>query len=211
MEKNIAFQDLVIWCREFLKGIITQEELAKNLNDLQFKSYLTMEEKIDIVNKIVYDTNFTVYPLPFKIRDLEISKVLQGFLSYFPNIEYTKEDLDLIDNCDIYTYECINQVLNISSPELTKLFEKDYSCLCSLIDTVVSQENIVNIMQIFEGLDTDVLASENKKLRRAFKDITKTPEGQKAIENLVKIAEFNDPTMRKVIESETMKKLKEFK
>lgn len=212
MEKKIAFQDLVTWCREYLQGIISQEELVKNVADLKIRFYVTLNEKIEIIQNIIYNTNFMVNPIEYKIRDLEIAKILKGFLSYFTNIEYTEEDFKLIKDCDIFSYECINQVLFVGSPELIKLFKDDYDKLCSLLDTTISQGELNQMVHVFDNIDTEVLVKENKKLRKTFKDITSSSEGQKAIEDLLEIARFNDPAMKRIIQADAnnaaMEKLK---
>ena len=201
MENNIAFKDLVNWCREYLQGIITQEELSKNLQDLQVLFYKPLNEKIFIVQDIIYNTNFVQFPIELRLRDLEIAKILKGFLSYFPNISYESDDKALIENCDIFTYENIKQVLFVGSPDLRKLFREDYEELCSLLDSTISQGEINQISHVFDGVDTDILVKENKKLRRTFKDITTTSEGQKAVEDLLEIARFNDPAMKRIIQA----------
>ena len=204
MEIKIKFQDLVNKCSEFLNGTITQEELAEATKDLRVRYYIPMKEKIEIIQDILYESYFIMEPIELKVKGIEISKILKGFLAYFNNIEYSAEDKKLINECDEYCYEMINLVICVGSPELVKLFEKDYEQLCRMLDVTVAQGDINNLLNILQGLDTETLKKENDKLRRSFKDITKTEEGQKAVADLLEIARFNDPTMKKIIENEAL-------
>lgn len=208
MENTIKLQDLLARCSEFLNGMIGQEELSDAVKNLQLRYFIPMNEKVKIIQDILYETNFNIESLENKIRDLEVAKILKGFLAYFTNLEYEKIDYELINNCDIYTYETLYVVLYIGSPELVKLIEKDYSTLCNMIDSIVLQGDISQVLSIFEDLDFSELAKENKKLRRSFKEITTTNEGQKAISDLLEIARFNDPTMKKIIEEEARENIK---
>lgn len=204
METKIKFQDLVNKCSEFLNGVITQEELAEATKDMRVRYYIPMKEKIEIIQDIFYESYYIMEPLELRVMGIEISKFLKGFMAYFSNIEYTEEDKELLNHCDESTYEALNQVLFIGSPDLTVLFEKDYKCLCEIINNISLQADINGVLNVLEGLDTEALKEENKKLRRSFKDITKSKEGQRAVADLLEIARFNDPTMKKIIENEAL-------
>ena len=204
MKEKIKFQDLLARCEEYLNNTITQEELVEATKSLFVRYYIPMKEKVEIIQSILYDTYFTMEPIEYKIEGIEKAKILKGFLAYFVNIEYEESDKELLDKCDDYTFEIVEQVLNIGSPDLTALFEKDYNKLTRMLDSIVSQGDINNLITIFENLDTEALKEENKKLRRSFKDITKSKEGQQAVADLLEIARFNDPAMKKIIENEAL-------
>ena len=208
MKEKIKFQDLLARCEEYLNNTITQEELAEATKSLFVRYYIPMKEKIEIIQDILYESYFIMEPIELRIKGIEISKILKGFLAYFGNIDYTTDDKKLIDECDEATYEIINLVLYVGSPELVKVFERDYEQLCRMLDNIVAQGDINNLFNVFRSLDMETLKKENDKFRRSFKDITKTEEGQRVVKDLLEIARFNDPTTKKIIENETIESLK---
>lgn len=208
MENKIHFQDLIARCSEFLNGVISQEELAEATKNLAVRHYIGIEEKIEIIQDILYNSYYTMFPIENKIKGLEIAKILKGFLAYFTNLTYDEKDKEEINNNDVYIYEVINLVLFVGSPKLVELFEKDYNKLCDMLDATVMQGDVNNLLNLLEGLDTEVLEKENKKLRKAIKDVTKTEEGQKAVADLLEIARFNDPVAKKMVEAEALKAAK---
>lgn len=180
-KKEISLEELLNYSTDYLLERISEKEYTDWLCKVEFRNYIPIEEKSEIVNNLImktfeYDFN---YISMFSI-DIEMDKFFYGLLKY--------TNISIADNEHLITSKTYD-ILSVTFGKIIyELVKEDYNNLISLYDETINFKNIMNLMDRFNVLDTKSAKAQDKTLDNLLK-IIKDPE---VTDKITKILTINN-------------------
>lgn len=186
--KKINFKDIIEQCQLFIKGDLSQEGLENFCDKIYFKTYLPLEEKIILINKVVksfYDED----DVDLMTIQFELYKFYIILIGGYTNIYIDEED-GTIENYNI-CYSCLgNWMLTICGIDYQKTIDmlKDY----------IRLSNINEVLLMATKINNTSFDEYNKTQKKMFNWIKKNPDIIKDIKDLT---QFNDPITKEFLDN----------
>lgn len=189
-EKKIPLIDIVRVCKDVLADKITEEQLNTFGTAIMVRSEINLLEKSTICFYILNEAKYSEMDnnAAIKTAELIVNKFFYGLIQGYTNIE-VDEKLVTIDNYDL--------VAPIFKKFILQYCQEDYKDLEDMIRDTLQLSNIENIINIFSGINAEVLEKATIETKKTIKSLEKN---QTLIENLKDIAAFNDPYLNRAIE-----------
>lgn len=189
-EKKIPLIDIVRVCKDVLADKITEEQLNTFGTAIMVRSEINLLEKSTICFYILNEAKYSEMDnnAAIKTAELIVNKFFYGLIQGYTNIE-VDEKLVTIDNYDL--------VAPIFKKFILQYCQEDYKDLEDMIRDTLQLSNIENIINMFSGINAEVLEKATIETKKTIKSLEKN---QTLIENLKDIAAFNDPYLNRAIE-----------
>lgn len=185
--KKINFVEFIKVCEEFISNPSDSakgEAYNEMLSDIVVRSYLPMDEKVLALYKAAIDSNkSTDLPAAAFTGGLELALLFDGLLTY------TNVDNDISAQCK--TYEVYDIIYRSGVADYILQFCKtDYERLVRMMERTISYENLLELIQMMQKLDT----LELKESIAEFKEIQSKIDPD-VLKNLTLIMQYNDPML----------------
>lgn len=190
--KKINFVEFIKVCEEFISNpsdSAKREAYNEMLSDIVVRSYLPMDEKVLALYKAAIDSNKSMdLPAAAFTGGLELALLFDGLLTY------TNIDNDISTPCK--TYEVYDIIYRSGAADYILQFCKpDYERLVRMMERTISYENLLELTQMMQKLDT----LELKESIAEFKEIQSKIDPD-VLKNLTLIMQYNDPMLHQLKE-----------
>lgn len=149
----INFEDVVEECIKLHDEEITQEEFEEWCDRIYFKTYIPIEDKIEVLNEIIFEEEFSD-DLNLKVLQLELYKFYKILIEKYTNILVERKDMT-IENYNIVYSLLGNWILTICGIDYQKTMDilKDYMNYNN-ISLLINTANVINNTSFDEYMKT---------------------------------------------------------
>ena len=139
----VKFEDVVKECIKLHDEKITQEEFEEWCDRIYFKTYIPIEDKIEVLNEIIFEEEFSD-DLNLKVLQLELYKFYKILIEKYTNISVKRKDMT-IENYNIVYSLLGNWILTICGIDYQKTMDilKDYMNYNN-ISLLINTANVIN-------------------------------------------------------------------
>lgn len=180
--------DVLEICNDFLGN--PNEENIKKFKDMQtnltIKPYLTIDQKENIIKRILVDVKTNESDGLSFANEIELSMVLYGVLAY-TNIN--PDSVPYVRSEEVYDTLIFSGIVDY----ILGFCDKDYKRLESMLSKVVSWDNMLNLVSAINQLEVGNI----EELTEEFKNFTLNTDKQ-YIRDLADIMRSNDKLLNNI-------------
>lgn len=188
--EQISLSLLIEKAKGFINGEITQEEMAEFGGEITIRGYIPILEKMGIIMSIL---NQHIYST-VETQEIKMVEMYRNIFFYLMLSGYA--GIDCTDREDI-TYYNYDLLYPIYAPFILSYCKEDYELTMNMLKDSINLYGIQGIADGFAGINEETLKEATKANQDLMKELGANKE---LIHELKEIAEFNDPTTKKVVE-----------
>lgn len=188
--EQISLSLLIEKAKGFINGEITQEEMAEFGGEITIRGYIPILEKMGIIMSIL---NQHIYST-VETQEIKMVEMYRNIFFYLMLSGYA--GIDCTDREDI-TYYNYDLLYPIYAPFILSYCKEDYELTMNMLKDSINLYGIQGIVDGFAGINEETLKEATKANQDLMKELGANKE---LIHELKEIAEFNDPTTKKVVE-----------
>lgn len=189
-------------CADFISAPEDKEKIAaydKMCQGLTVRSYLTMQEKVIALVRIVIDSDKDYdVPASFFTAGVEMACLFDGLISY-TNLE---QDLS-IDEKNYENYDLLYQ--SGFADYVLGFCQKDYDRLVRMMERTFSFENLMELTNSIKEMDVGALDNLTNELRNCKKDLN--PEILRDMADILRYNDSNLSKLKEVLGTESLDKV----
>lgn len=188
---KISLELIIEKAQGFIKGDVSQEEMATFGGEMMIRSYIPILEKMGLIMAILNQHIYSDVEAQ-EIKTVEMYKNIFFYimLSGYANVDCSDRDLITYSNYDL--------LYPIYAPFILSYCKDDYELTINMLKDSINFYNIQDISEGLNGINETAL----KEATKANKDLMRElGENKDLIHELKEIAELNDPTTKKMIET----------
>lgn len=189
-EQNlIPLSDIIELTDNFIKGELSQDEMAEYGNNMIIRSYIPMMEKMSLVMSILSQHIYSTTEIQeIKVAELYRNMFFYGLLGGYAFIDCSDRNL--------ITYENYDKLYPIFAPFILAYCEDDYKVFKEFIHDSIDMYGLNSYVELMGNISPESLreaTESNKELIESLK------ENEPLINELNNIGNMNDPLTQKVI------------
>ena len=188
--EQIPLSLLIEKAKGFTNGEITQEEMAEFGGEITIRGYIPILEKMGIIMSIL---NQHIYST-VETQEIKMVEMYRNIFFYLMLSGYA--GIDCTDREDI-TYYNYDLLYPIYAPFILSYCKEDYELTMNMLKDSINLYGIQGIVDGFAGINEETLKEATKANQDLMKELGANKE---LIHELKEIAEFNDPTTKKVVD-----------
>lgn len=189
-------------CADFISAPEDKEKISaydKMCQGLTVRSYLTMQEKVIALVRIVIDSDKDYdVPASFFTAGVEMACLFDGLISY-TNLE---QDLS-IDEKNYENYDLLYQ--SGFADYVLGFCQKDYDRLVRMMERTFSFENLMELTNSIKEMDVGALDNLTNELRNCKKDLN--PEILRDMADILRYNDSNLSKLKEVLGTESLDKV----
>lgn len=189
-------------CADFISAPEDKEKVATYddmCQKLTVRSYLTMQEKVIALVRIVIDSDKDYdVPASFFTAGVEMACLFDGLISY-TNLE---QDLS-IEEKNYENYDLLYQ--SGFADYVLGFCQKDYDRLVCMMERTVSFENLMELTSSIKEMDVGALENLTNELRNCKKDLD--PEILRDMADILRYNDSNLSRLKEVLGTESLDKV----
>lgn len=188
---KISLELIIEKAKGFISGEVSQEEMATFGGEMMIRSYIPILEKMGLIMAILNQHIYSDVEAQ-EIKTVEMYKNIFFYimLSGYANVDCSDRDLITYSNYDL--------LYPIYAPFILSYCKDDYELTINMLKDSINFYNIQDISEGLNGINETAL----KEATKANKDLMRElGENKDLIHELKEIAELNDPTTKKMIET----------
>lgn len=189
--KKFSLELIIKKAKGFINGEVSQEDMASFGGEMIIRSYIPILEKMGLIMAILNQHIYSDVEAQ-EIKTVEMYKNIFFYimLSGYANVDCSDRDLITYSNYDL--------LYPIYAPFILSYCREDYQLI---IDMLKDSINFYSIKDMSDGLN-GINETALKEATKANKDLMRElGENKDLIHELKEIAELNDPTTKKMIET----------
>lgn len=189
--EKISLELIIEKAQGFIKGDVSQEDMASFGGEMTIRSYIPILEKMGLIMAILNQHIYSDVEAQ-EIKTVEMYKNIFFYimLSGYANVDCSDRDLITYSNYDL--------LYPIYAPFILSYCKDDYELTINMLKDSINFYNIQDISEGLNGINETAL----KEATKANKDLMRElGENKDLIHELKEIAELNDPTTKKMIET----------
>lgn len=188
---KISLELIIEKAQGFIKGDVSQEDMASFGGEMTIRSYIPILEKMALIMSI---TNQHVYST-VETQEIKMVEMYKNIFFYLMLSGYANVDCS---DRDLITYSNYDLLYPIYAPFILSYCKDDYELTINMLKDSINFYNIQDISEGLNGINEIAL----KEATKANKDLMRElGENKDLIHELKEIAELNDPTTKKMIET----------
>lgn len=188
---KISLELIIEKAQGFIKGDVSQEDMASFGGEMTIRSYIPILEKMALIMSI---TNQHVYST-VETQEIKMVEMYKNIFFYLMLSGYANVDCS---DRDLITYSNYDLLYPIYAPFILSYCKDDYELTINMLKDSINFYNIQDISEGLNGINETAL----KEATKANKDLMRElGENKDLIHELKEIAELNDPTTKKMIET----------
>lgn len=190
-EQNlISLSDIIELADKFIKGEVSQEEMAGYGNNMVIRSYMPMMEKMSLVMSILSQHIYSTTEVQeIKVAELYRNMFFYGLLGGYAFIDCSDRNL--------ITYENYDKIYPIFAPFILSYCEEDYKIFKEFVHDSIDMYGLNSYVGLMEDISPESLREATESNHELIKSL-KDNEG--LIHELNNIGNMNDPLTQKVVE-----------
>ena len=189
-------------CADFISAPEDKEKVAAYddmCQKLTVRSYLTMQEKVIALVRIVIDSDKDYdVPASFFTAGVEMACLFDGLISY-TNLE---QDLS-IEEKNYENYDLLYQ--SGFADYVLGFCQKDYNRLVCMMERTFSFENLMELTSSIKEMDVGALDNLTNELRNCKKDLD--PEILRDLADILRYNDSNLSRLKEVLGTESLDKV----
>ena len=190
-EKKISLELIIEKAKGFISGDISEEEMATFGGEMMIRSYIPILEKMGLIMAIL---NQHIYS-DVEVQEIKTVEMYKNIFFYIMLSGYANVDCS---DRDLITYSNYDLLYPIYAPFILSYCREDYQLI---IDMLKDSINFYSIKDMSDGLN-GINETALKEATKANKDLMKElGENKDLIHELKELAELNDPTTKKMVET----------
>ena len=190
-EKKLSLELIIEKAKGFISGDISEEDMAGFGGEMTIRSYIPILEKMALIMSI---TNQHIYSNveTQEIRMVEMYKNIFFYLmlSGYANIDCSDRELITYSNYDL--------LYPIYAPFILSYCKDDYELTINMLKDSINFYNIQDISEGLNGINETALQEATKANKDLMRELG---ENKDLIHELKELAELNDPTTKKMVET----------
>ena len=190
-EKKLSLELIIEKAKGFISGDISEEDMAGFGGEMTIRSYIPILEKMALIMSI---TNQHIYSNveTQEIRMVEMYKNIFFYLmlSGYANIDCSDRELITYSNYDL--------LYPIYAPLILSYCKDDYELTINMLKDSINFYNIQDISEGLNGINETALQEATKANKDLMRELG---ENKDLIHELKELAELNDPTTKKMVET----------
>lgn len=188
---KISLELIIEKAKGFISGEVSQEDMASFGGEMTIRSYIPILEKMSLIMTI---TNQHVYST-IEAQEIKTVEMYKNIFFYIMLSGYANVDCS---DRDLITYSNYDLLYPIYAPFILSYCKDDYELTINMLKDSINFYNIQDISEGLNGINETAL----KEATKANKDLMRElGENKDLIHELKEIAELNDPTTKKMIET----------
>ena len=188
---KISLELIIEKAKDFISGEVSQEDMASFGGDMTIRSYIPILEKMALIMSI---TNQHVYST-VETQEIKMVEMYKNIFFYLMLSGYANVDCS---DRELITYSNYDLLYPIYAPFILSYCKDDYELTINMLKDSINFYNIQDISEGLNGINETAL----KEATKANKDLMRElGENKDLIHELKEIAELNDPTTKKMIET----------
>lgn len=198
-EEIFTLKKVIEICKNYYSGKVDEDDLNDFGNSLIVKPYLSILEKAMGVVMLTVDLEYSdTKEMSRKIAEMYVNKFFYVLLGMYCNVQIDDNELTTLENYDI--------VYPLLKDYILQFCKSDYEEFNSMLKDTINVSNIENLISVFNRLDTAELTKANENLEKTFKELK---DNENLVSNLSDIAGYNDPIVKKIVETSKKEALRE--
>lgn len=188
---KISLELIIEKAKGFISGEVSQEDMASFGGKMTIRSYIPILEKMSLIMSI---TNQHVYST-IETQEIKMVEMYKNIFFYLMLSGYANVDCS---DRELITYSNYDLLYPIYAPFILSYCKDDYELTINMLKDSINFYNIQDISEGLNGINETAL----KEATKANKDLMRElGENKDLIHELKEIAELNDPTTKKMIET----------
>ena len=188
---KISLELIIEKAKGFISGEVSQEDMASFGGEMTIRSYIPILEKMSLIMSI---TNQHVYST-IETQEIKMVEMYKNIFFYLMLSGYANVDCS---DRELITYSNYDLLYPIYAPFILSYCKDDYELTINMLKDSINFYNIQDISEGLNGINETAL----KEATKANKDLMRElGENKDLIHELKEIAELNDPTTKKMIET----------
>lgn len=188
---KISLELIIEKAKGFISGEVSQEDMAIFGGEMTIRSYIPILEKMALIMSI---TNQHVYST-VETQEIKMVEMYKNIFFYLMLSGYANVDCS---DRELITYSNYDLLYPIYAPFILSYCKDDYELTINMLKDSINFYNIQDISEGLNGINETAL----KEATKANKDLMRElGENKDLIHELKEIAELNDPTTKKMIET----------
>ena len=189
--RKISLELIIEKAKGFISGEISQEDMASFGGEITIRSYIPILEKMGIIMSIL---NQHIYS---NVETQEIKTIEMYRNIFFYLILDGYANIDCSDR-NLITYSNYDLLYPIYAPFILSYCKDDYELTMTMLKDSINFYNIQDISNGLNSINEDALKEATKANKDLMKELGTNKE---LIHELKELAELNDPTTKKMIET----------
>ena len=200
--EKMTVKEVLKVCADFISAPEDKEKVAAYddmCQKLTVRSYLTMQEKVIALVRIVIDSDKDYdVPASFFTAGVEMACLFDGLISY-TNLE---QDLS-IEEKNYENYDLLYQ--SGFADYVLGFCQKDYNRLVCMMERTFSFENLMELTSSIKEMDVGALDNLTNELRNCKKDLD--PEILRDLADILRYNDSNLSRLKEVLGTESLDKV----
>lgn len=188
-EGLISLSDIVELADKFIKGEVSQEEMAEYGNNMIIRSYMPIMEKMSLTMSILSQHIYSTTEIQeIKVAELYRNMFFYGLLGGYAFIDCS--------NRNLITYENYDKLYPIFAPFILSYCKEDYKIFKEFIHDSIDMYGLNSYVELMENISPESLNEATESNRELIKSLK---ENENLIHELNNIGNMNDPLTQRVV------------
>ena len=187
---SISLSDIVELADKFIKGEISQEEMATYGSNMIIRGYVPIMEKMSLAMSILSQHIYSTTEIQeIKVAELYRNIFFYGLLGGYAFIDCSDRNL--------ITYENYDKLYPIFAPFILSYCKEDYEILKEFIHDSIDMYGLNSYVELMGNISPESLSEATKSNKELINSLK---ENEDLIHELNNIGNMNDPLTHKVVE-----------